>query len=148
MSSMPTNAVEALSFLLQQWVDTAFSMQYRDVSALNHLWISLAEALCSSHKPKLEAFQQNIAQLRPTKRAGDPPVHALEHRIYELIDAGLHEHFLVIAIRQSMEQLILIEFPSTIDQWRQLANDILPLEIQFARKSDEMPGPSTIIRPE
>lgn len=44
MSFMPTNAVKALSFLLQQWVDTAFSMQYRDVSALNHLWISLAEA--------------------------------------------------------------------------------------------------------
>jgi hypothetical protein len=148
MESRPANIVKALSFLLQQWVATTFPPQNRDVGSLNHLWLSLAEALCESHKSKLALFQHEIAQLRPTEKAGYPPVHALEERIYELIDAGLRELFLVIAVRQAMEQLILIEFPASLDEWKQLADIILPLKLQFAHMPDEMPGSTTFLKPD
>lgn len=147
MHRAPTNAIEALSFLLQQWVYTVFPEQNRDVATLNHLWMSLAEALCGSHKSKITAFQREITQLRSGARAGDPPHHALEQRLHELVEAGLQEFFLVIAVRQAIQQLISTEFPSTLVQWKQLADDILPLQVQFAHKPDEMPGSSAILEP-
>lgn len=148
MHSTSTNAIDALSFLLQQWVDTAFTIQNRDVATLNHLWMSLAEAICGSHKSKTVVFQREISQLRSSAGAGNPPIQALEQRLRELINGGLREFFLVIAVRQAMEQLIFIEFPSTLGQWKQLADDILPLQVQFAHKPDEIPGSRAILEPD
>jgi hypothetical protein len=148
MRTQPRNAIEAFSLLLLQWVDVSFPAQSREVSKLNHLWFSLAQALCGSHRSKIAVFQREMAQLRSTVRAGEPPIQALEQRLNELTQAGLREYFLVIAVRQAMEQLILTEYPPALDQWKQLADDMLPLQIQFARQSNEMPSVRAILRPD
>lgn len=148
MHATPKNAVEALSFLLSRWMDKAFSIEQRDVSTLNFMWITLAEALCGQNPSKIKVFQTEIAHMRRTARAGDPPLHALEQRLYELINTDLREFFLVIAVRQAIEQLISIQFPSRLDEWRLLADDILPIQVQFAHMPHEMPGPYTTLRPE
>lgn len=148
MLPAPTNAVESLSFLLKEWVSTAFPAQARDVAVLNHLWLNLAAALCGTKKSHIKMFQQELSQLRSTTRAGEPPTKSLEHRLYELIDADLREFFLIIAVRQAMEQLILIEAPSTLDVWKQLADTILPLQLQFAHGLDEAPPQQTTLSPD
>jgi hypothetical protein len=146
MRSTPTNAVEALNFLLIEWMDRAFPIEQRDIPALNFMWITLAQALCGQDTSKMKIFQTEIAQMRQTTRAGDPPLHELAQRLHELIDAGLREFFLIIAVRQAMEQLILVHFPSKIEEWKSLADDILPLQVQFAHVPQEMPGPYTTLR--
>jgi len=146
MNSTPTNAIEAFSFLLQQWVDTTFPAQDRDVPALNALWMTLADALCGSQGLKVAAFQQELARQRSGAKAGAPPIQALEQRLHALVDAGLRELFLVVAVRQSLDQLIALMFPLASEQWKQLAEDIMPLQLQFGRKSDEMPGPQSTFR--
>lgn len=37
---------------------------------------------------------------------------------------------------------------STLGQWKQLADDILPLQVQFAHKPDEMQGSFAILEPD
>ena len=132
MRKLPKDSIKALSFLLEEWTTSAFTTEKLDVPLLNGMWITLAEALSGSHSLTLDQFQDEIALLRPTSRAGYPPIKSLERRLYELIDTGLREFFLVIAVRQAMEQLISLYFPFALDQWLQIAEEILPLKMQFA----------------
>jgi hypothetical protein len=133
----PTNATQALSVLLTQWVDTI--PEPRNVIVLNNVWLAIAEALCGSQNAKSNRFQQELAQLRRTPEAGKPPIHALEQRINELVREGIRELFLVIAIRQGLDQLIAMHYPLSMENWKALADTILPLQIQFAAG----PHPST-----
>lgn len=132
MKNLPNNAVEGLSFLLQEWMATAFTTENLDVPHINSMWIILAEALCGSHSLKIEQFQSEIASLRSTTKAGFPPINSLEQRLYELIDAGVKEFFLVIAVRQALDQLIELYFPLKLENWLDKAEKVLPLKIQFA----------------
>ncbi len=137
MHERPTSELGALLLLLQRWVDTAFPIeQDRNVVRLNFTWRRLAQALCGLHSAKLRAFDSESAQLGPASQAGSPPVHALEQRLRELIDDGLQEQFLVIAVRQAMDQLVAMRFPEAAQQWKQMADGILPLWIQFSMKDD------------
>lgn len=148
MSTAHIPAIETLSTLLLQWVEVAFPAQKREMVDLNYLWLSLAEALCGSQQSKVAVFRREIGQLYSAGRAGEPPIQALEQRLHELVQGGLREYFLVIAVRQAMEQLLEKRDPSALEQWKQLANDSLPLWLQFALDPSEMPGPSAILRPD
>jgi len=142
------NAIEALSFTLTQWVNMAFPSPQRDSVTLNSLWMMLAHSLCGSQVEKEKLFMREIAQLRPTSNAGLPPTHALEQRLYELIEAGMRDLFIVIAVRQSMEQLIPIHFsdtPHALNEWKRLADTTLPLKIQFAIHPNEISSPYRIL---
>ena len=144
------NAIDALALLLSEWTDKTFPVESRDIPALNHLWITLANVLCNSDSSKVKAFQQEVARLRSSEHAGSPPIDALKRRLYELAQTDIDEAFLVIAIRQSMEQLIIIEFPTSlaIQKWKQLADTILPLQIQFAHSFDKKMKKQITLSPE
>lgn len=149
MSTSHVPAIETLSTLLLQWVDVAFPAQNRKLGTLYYLWLRLAEALCDSQQSKVAVFKREIGQLYSAGRAGEPPIQALEQRLHELVQGGLREYFLVIAVRQAMEQLLEKMYPSALEQWKQLANDSLPLSLQFALDPSEMPpGPRAILRPD
>ena len=108
LADLPTGPVEGLSYLLKQWVDEAFPGGERDVVALNRLWRRLAKALCESRPAKLVAFEQELVELDHSQRSGYPPVHALEHRLQEIIDAGVRDLFIVVAVRQGLNELIAL----------------------------------------
>ncbi len=134
-----TDATGALALLLSEWTDNTFSIDGRDIAALNHLWLTLAGVLCNFDSARVKAFKQEIANLRSSKRAGSPPISALRERLHEIVEEGISELFLVIAIRQAMEQLISVEFsdPHITEEWKKLADAILPLKVQFAYPSNE-----------
>lgn len=145
-----TNATDALVFLLSEWTDNTFPTEGRDIATLNQLWITLANALCNSDSSRVKAFKQEIASLRSGEHAGSPPTSALKQRLHELVEAGMSELFLIIAIRQSMEQLISVRFSTshTIQEWKRMADTILPLQVQFARSSNESYDAQVTLSPE
>lgn len=51
------NATDALMLLLSEWADKTFTSENRDVAALNHLWITLAGALCDCNASKMKVFE-------------------------------------------------------------------------------------------
>ncbi len=62
---------------------------------------------------------------------GYPPCQTLERRLRELVDAGLRELFLVAAVRQGLDRLIAENLPSNLPEWTRLADEIIPVDIQF-----------------
>lgn len=139
MPVTPMNAVEALSYLLQDWFDVAFSEQDRPVLRLHRMWRELAAALCGTQKEKYAVFQRELNQSRVSSKAGNPPIHALEQRLHELTQTGLDEVFLVIAVRQSIDHLIRLHFPTLLDDWTKRAESVLPCSAQFGQTGGATP---------
>lgn len=157
MANQPEpNLVAVLTALLQDWVDSAFPRQVgrsslardvSDVANLEEMWSCLADALCGPRADKRSLFTRELLNLHFSPRVGDPPREALTARLLELQDAGLREPFLVLAIRQALSDLIARTVPKAASRWHQLADERLPLILQFAYRDDEMPGPGSTLKP-
>ena len=138
MAELSTDPVEGLSVLLTQWVDEAFPAGERDVVALNRVWRRLAKALCESPPAKRAAFEQELFELKHSGRAGYPPVQALEHRLRELIEAGVRDLFIVVAVRQGLTELIALEAPAAYVRWIQLAEVLIPVRVQWGHRRGDI----------
>lgn len=142
MRHRPTSAIEALSFLLQEWVEGTFNAMDCPVSELNlFLWRPLAQALGEVQTDADISFQKEISP------AGSPPVQALEQRLRELVAVGMRELFLVIAIRQGLDQLIGLHFPAYATAWQERADAILPVQIQFGKTDADLHASTTTYGP-
>lgn len=131
--------IEALIELIEEWYRVAYPPgEPRDVPALNGLWHILARALCRSDVARLSPFMDELSALRRTPRAGAPPVRALERRLSELVECGLDELFIVLAVRHALDRLIEVHAPGGLQAWQQMAEAALPLRLQFARRPDEL----------
>ncbi|MBX5450705.1 MAG: hypothetical protein IRZ24_11610 [Thermogemmatispora sp.] len=147
--------ISAYLQLIQRWVATAFP-QPRDpeiAARLDSLWASLGWALqgravaeearrLAAKKRTREFSQEDAEQLRQqlrdvtfdeelkslvtVGRAGDPPVQGLERRLRALTEAGVREGFLAVAMREATEFRIARSLPAALDQWRQLADQLVP----------------------
>jgi hypothetical protein len=142
MGFSPPSAITLLVSLLQQWTDTVFPVPRGDKAAsLDATWRMLARAISGSQAnnitdPPLAVFQEEIIQNYHAGRAGNPPVHAIEQRLRDIVAAGMREQFLAVAIREAMEQLIAVHYPFALDQWRLLANNMLPRSWQWGEWDD------------
>ncbi|WP_052890728.1 hypothetical protein [Thermogemmatispora carboxidivorans] len=155
--SAKIDLVEALSILLTTWVERAFparSPYAACVCNLNSLWLDLAQALCGAQQEKYRAFKREIAQLTPTPQAGMPPLRALEQRLYELIDLGLRDFFLIASVRHALDQFIPLHFSqqpdggAIIEQWQQLADQFLPHKLYCAFHPEELRPSKAVLSPE
>ncbi|MGH2496351.1 MAG: hypothetical protein ACRDIV_16765 [Ktedonobacteraceae bacterium] len=131
--------------LIQQWFDTAFATADKNVRAdLNGTWMMLAEVVYGS--PKSSGFSRigaEILDLADEGRDGTPPIHSIEKRLHELVNMELHEGFLVVALRDALEDLIARNHPSFLNQWIELADQLVPRQMRFShRGSDSSPGPT------
>lgn len=140
---IPAYGIEVFVLLVQQWVDAAFPQPRGTASATpGGLWWTLARALCGSDMQKFAPFGSEIAQLTLQGREGDPPIHALEQRLRELVNTGLQEGFLAVALRDATEDLIVRDCPTALNQWTQLADQLVPKGMRFSHRGDEI-TPST-----
>ncbi|RAQ94889.1 hypothetical protein [Thermogemmatispora tikiterensis] len=169
--------ISAYLQLIQQWVATAFP-QPRDpeiAARLGSLWASLGWALQGravaeearrlAAKKRTEEFSQEDAEqpgqqlrevtfdeeiksLATVGRAGDPPVQGLEQRLRALAEAGVRDGFLAVAMREATEFRIARSLPAALDQWRQLADQLVPRSIWFASSYLEMLPNTTVYGPD
>ncbi|MDQ2740839.1 MAG: hypothetical protein M3Z66_00805 [Chloroflexota bacterium] len=132
MRNTPSGPIHALSFLLEKWVTALPLAEVQDTARLNFMWLRLAESLSGAlDSQHMQPFQAEFAELGRSSRAGFPPCQALEQRLRELVNAGLREPFLVVAVRQGLDRLIAENFPSGLLEWTTLADEIMPVDIQF-----------------
>jgi hypothetical protein len=139
-------AVDILIELLIDWVNSAFPREQTDYGwprkieiygELNMIWMHLASALCGTNQASRGKFTQEEHSLLGTARTGEPPTEALRHRLIELVDAGLSEFFLVIAVRRALGDLIAPMAPEGLQVWEAMASARLPQDLQFAQRSGE-----------
>ncbi len=146
MQSHPKNAVEALSSLLQRWVDVAFPANKRsddEAALLVLMWRDVAGMLCGPNSPEVATFVRESSHREANGRTGDPPVHELEQLLNAVVHAGLREYFLTVAVRQALDRMIQDRFPRAVAPWTMLADGILPLWVQFGLRPDEGPSETT-----
>lgn len=127
-----------LNDLLRTWVDVAFGAQERPLDRLEMLWFQIAQVLCNRDPRRTIVFSREMHALRQTPQAGYPPTAALERRIGQLMEAGLRGYFLIVAIRQGMDQRVPIEVPEGAQAWQRLADERLPVRLAFSVRVDEM----------
>lgn len=135
----PDTPIEALSLSLQRWTDSAQHRQERNIHRLNGMWYKLAQTLCNNDVAAMQPFYHEIGALLRTPNAGDPPVGALEERLRKLVNLGLRELFIVIAIREFLDRLITLNFPDTAPSWREISDEYLPINIQLGYLEGEVP---------
>lgn len=146
MQSHPTSATEALSGLLRQWVDESFPTSRRSDSEsalLVSLWRDVAVLLRGPEAPEVAAFVRESGHQTANGAAGNPPVRALEGLLRSVIDGGLREYFLVVAVRQALDRMITDRFPQAAEAWEGLSENALPLWLQFGLGPDEGPSAAT-----
>ncbi|WP_052888820.1 hypothetical protein [Thermogemmatispora carboxidivorans] len=169
--------ISAYLQLIQQWVATAFP-QPRDpetIARLGGLWASLGWALqgravaeearrLAAKKRTREFSQEDAERLRQqlrdltfdeeqeslatAGRAGDPPVQGLERRLRALTVVGVREGFLAVAMREATESYIARSLPAALDQWRHLADQLVPRSMWFASSYLEMLTNTTVYGPD
>jgi hypothetical protein len=100
-------------------------------------------------RPQLRevTFDEEIKSLATVGRAGDPPVQGLEQRLRALAEAGVREGFLAVAMREATEFLIARSLPAALDQWQQLADQLVPRFMWFASSYLEMLPNTTVYGP-
>jgi hypothetical protein len=168
--------ISAYLQLIQRWVATAFP-QPRDqetVIRLTRLWVALGwtlhgratdevaneiAKLLATREQVGESSQQDLEQLRQQLRtlvfaeeieagqAGDPPVHGLEQRLRTLA-ADVREGFLAVAMREATEFYIARSLPAALDQWRQLADQLVPRSLWYISSHFEILPKLTIYGPD
>ncbi len=139
--------IEAFMLLVQQWVAAALPEppETERAKKLGGIWFALGNALCSSDKKQYTAFMAERGHLAVAGRGGYPPIHALEQRLRELEKAGIQEGFLAVALREATEVLIARDLPDALDQWRQLADQLVPKEMRFSYRDDQRGPISRVI---
>ena len=140
VKSPPAGPVEALSYLIEQWLNQ-IGPGYGDCN-LDAIWDDLATGLCGGNPKLRAAFRGARVYLRGETTT--LPLSTLEHRLRDLNAAGFSKMFAVITVRQAMDRLIASHCPDHLDAWTQLADDILPLRLQFGLTQDEMPSSSSV----
>ena len=134
--------IGALMHLIQQWVDTSFvTASKRDFAKLNSTWFVLASVLCDEPSPR-DSFSKivgEIAEINKEGREGAPPLRSIEQRLRQLVHAGLAEGFLVVAVRDTLEDLITLHHPSSLQEWIQLADQIVPRNMRLAHRGNALP---------
>jgi hypothetical protein len=128
--------IDRLLTLLQLWVTDSWpTLEARRVASLNALWMRLMQSLSGTQISWLVDCQAEMTRLRRTPDAGMPPSESLNKRLHELVDAGIEEQFLVIAVREAMARLISVSLPDGLDKWYVLADGALPLTFQFGTRN-------------
>jgi hypothetical protein len=134
VNSEPAILIDALLSIIDQWLAMEPFADGRDVPLLNNMWRQVARGLCGSDSAKMAPFNAELGRMRFTADAGGAPKHALRGRLLELIDAGMHDLFLILAVRQGLDQLILLKWPEAYPAWQELADAQLPINLQFATR--------------
>ncbi len=144
----PENAIEALSYLLEQWAAMITNQQREGASReLFSVWHKLAHVLCGPETERLRTFLDEIDYSWKQGRPGYPPVRALEQLLHDLETIGGRSLFVAVSIRQVMDQLIALYQPAESEEWAILADNILPKRALIGHMRDEMPGPRSTFGP-
>lgn len=142
--------IEALLQLIQQWFDASFATASQKTRiGVNSTWIMVAWLLCGS--PEHDCYRAIAAEIMQQAREGHegaPPLLSIEHRLRELVAAGLQEGFLSVAIRDALEDLITLNHPSFLRQWIHLADQIVPRKMRLSERGHLPPSPQAEISQE
>jgi hypothetical protein len=137
VNSEPAILIDALLSIIDQWLAMEPFADGRDVPSLNSMWRQVARGPCGSDAARMAPFSAELGRMRFTADAGGAPKHALRGRLLELIDAGMHDLFLIVAVRQGMDRLILARSPEAYPAWKELADAQVPIHLQFGFRLDE-----------
>ncbi len=123
--------IEALLQLIQQWFDASFATASQKTRiGANSTWMMVAWLLCGS--PTHDCYRAIASEIMQHAQEGAPPLLSIERRLRELVAAGLQEGFLTVAVRDALEDLITLNYPSFLEQWTHLADQMVPRTMRLS----------------
>ncbi len=139
---IPLYGIEAYIELITRWSEKAFELEER--KSLFFFWLTLLSLLYEDGH-----FNKNPGgELTRSAFDGYPPIELFRSRLQDLQHIGVNEGFLVIAMRDTSEQLIGIEMPNKLKDWVRIADEILPKWMRFSRQEGTWHRSHTSYRPE
>jgi hypothetical protein len=139
---IPPNSfgIDAFLLLIQQWFDVIIATSNaKKLADFSVTWMMLGEVLCGSLRQScFSKFHVEMSKLAQEGREGYPPVGVIEQRLRELLDVGLHEGFLVVAVRDATEDIIARNHPWALNQWVQLANQLVPRKMRLSHRGNDI----------